>query len=256
MIQLFKVELKKIINYKTFWVFTTLYIVTLGVLALNLKNVFVEDGINLDKIPVLKFPDVWHTVTYIASFFNIILAIFVIISITNEYEFRTIRQNIIDGWSRQNFLISKLGPILFLSIGASLYIFLITYAVGFSNSQDSSFAASMKNSEFILGFMLQSFVYLSFAFLLGLLFKKPGIAIGILLLYSVVIEPLLDFNLPSYISSYLPISATRKIIQLPFLKYGVTNAQKFISFQSLIVPICYGIIFILIASSVLKRRDL
>lgn len=256
MIQLFKVELKKIVNYKTFWVFLTLYIITLGVLALNLKSIFVEDGINLDKIPVLKFPDVWHTITYIASFFNLILAIFVIVSITNEYEFRTIRQNIIDGWSRHDFLISKLGPILFLSIGASLFIFLITYGVGLSNSGDSPFPATMKNSEFILGFMLQSFVYLSFAFLLGLIFKKAGIAIGILLLYSVIIEPLFGFNLPSYISYYMPISAIRNIIQLPFLKYGVTNAQKFISVQSLIVPICYEIIFIFIAYSVLKKRDL
>ncbi|KIO74900.1 hypothetical protein TH53_23755 [Pedobacter lusitanus] len=256
MIQLLKVELKKITNYRTFWVFITLYAVTLGILALNLRNVFVKDGVNLDNMPILKFPDVWHTATYIAGFFNIILAIFVIISITNEYEFRTIRQNIIDGWSRRDFLIAKLWPIFLLSIGAAMYVFLITYGIGLSNSEDTSFAVSMHNSEFIFAFMFQSFIYLCFAFLLGLLFKKPGIAIGVLLLYSAVIEPLLGFNLPGYIGNYLPVSSIRNIIELPFLKYGVSNAQKFISAQSLIVPGCYGIIFILIASLVLKKKDL
>ena len=40
-------------------------------------------------------------------FQGIVLAIMVVISITNEYTYRTLRQNIIDGLSRWEFLLIK-----------------------------------------------------------------------------------------------------------------------------------------------------
>ena len=54
------------------------------------------------------FPEVWKTTAYFSSFFVFIPAIVIIMLITNEYTYKTQRQNIIDGWSRAEFITAKL----------------------------------------------------------------------------------------------------------------------------------------------------
>ena len=41
--------------------------------------------------------------------------------ISNEYTFKTHRQNIIDGWSRKQFITSKLMDVLIISLIVTLY---------------------------------------------------------------------------------------------------------------------------------------
>jgi ABC-2 type transport system permease protein len=48
------------------------------------------------------FPQTFHTTAYLSSFFTFIPAIVVIMMITNEYMFKTHRQNIIDGWKKKH----------------------------------------------------------------------------------------------------------------------------------------------------------
>src|SRR3977135_3165680 len=117
MLHLLKIDLKKLTNYRTFWVVCGLYFFTLAFVTASgmefLKWIasFIEgcgQKINIDRIPLYHFPDVWQNLVYISGLFKIVLAIMVVISITNEYQYRTIRQNIIDGLSRWQFLQSKL----------------------------------------------------------------------------------------------------------------------------------------------------
>jgi ABC-2 type transport system permease protein len=50
-----------------------------------LKNQGAEfNGIDPTILPLYDFPDVWQNMTYVATFFKIILAFIVIISVTNE----------------------------------------------------------------------------------------------------------------------------------------------------------------------------
>ena len=66
------------------------------------------DEVDILRVPLYHFPDIWQNLTYISTYFQPILAIIVIISLTNEFSFKTIRQNIIDGFDRKDFLVSKL----------------------------------------------------------------------------------------------------------------------------------------------------
>jgi ABC-2 type transport system permease protein len=61
------------------------------------------------------FPETFHTVAYFSSFFVLLPAILVIMLITNEYNYRTHKQNIIDGWSRKEFMGSKLIDVAIIS---------------------------------------------------------------------------------------------------------------------------------------------
>ena len=87
-------------------------------MAISLK-----DLAEMNNIPIYQFPDIWHNITYVAGFLKFILAIYMIISITNEMTYDTLRQNIMNGLSRVDFIISKLVLVFLLSVGSTLFVF-------------------------------------------------------------------------------------------------------------------------------------
>ena len=116
MINLLKIELKKTVTNKTFWVLTGLYVLLLGLVFFGVQSVINEistnasktSSISIPKVSIYNFPDIWQNLTYLAGFFKIFLAVVVIIFITNEFSFKTIRQNIITGMSRVDFIFYKM----------------------------------------------------------------------------------------------------------------------------------------------------
>ena len=115
MIKLLKIELKKILTYKIFWIILGLYFLFLAlgmILAEFMVNSMVTDinkrmPIPFPKAVIYNFPDIWQNLTFFASirFVMIFPAIIVIILITNEFANKTIRQNIINGMSKNEFLV-------------------------------------------------------------------------------------------------------------------------------------------------------
>ena len=102
MLYLLKVDLKKLTSYRTFWIVCGLYFFTLGMTTATgmeflkwLVSMGAEFGadIKVTRIPLYHFPDVWQNITFISGFFKAILAFMVVISITNEFSYRTVRQN-------------------------------------------------------------------------------------------------------------------------------------------------------------------
>ena len=115
MTRLFEIEWLKLKNYRVFWILIIMYftgliiVLSSGMFLMQFfKNQGAEfSGIDPTIIPLYDFPDVWQNMTYVATFFKIILAFIVIISVTNEISYRTMRQNVIDGMSKWEFLKSK-----------------------------------------------------------------------------------------------------------------------------------------------------
>jgi ABC-type transport system involved in multi-copper enzyme maturation permease subunit len=77
-----------------------------------------------------EFPETFHTTAFFSSVFVFIPAIVVIMLITNEYTYKTSRQNIIDGWSRNNFLLGKFFNVLIISLLVSLLFTIVSVVVG------------------------------------------------------------------------------------------------------------------------------
>jgi ABC-type transport system involved in multi-copper enzyme maturation permease subunit len=139
MLHLLKIDLKKMTSYRTFWVVCGLYFVTLGFGAASgmeflkwLAGMIEGFGqqINIDRIPLYHFPDVWLNLIWMGGWLKIVLGIMVVISITNEYQYRTIRQNIIDGMSRWEFLFSKILTNVLLSLMSVVMIFVVGLVTG------------------------------------------------------------------------------------------------------------------------------
>jgi ABC-type transport system involved in multi-copper enzyme maturation permease subunit len=124
---------------------------------------------------------------FFSSFFIYIPAIVVIMLITNEYTYRTNRQNIIDGWSRKNFMAAKMIDVLLLSAIVTLLYAVVALLIGLSNTNID--AAGKWDLTYYVGlFFLQTLCQLSIAFMVGMLLRKAFIALAIFTFYSMIVE--------------------------------------------------------------------
>ncbi|ELR73564.1 hypothetical protein C900_02649 [Fulvivirga imtechensis AK7] len=266
MLRLLRIDLKKLVNYRAFWVLNIMYgllIFSIPISVMEFLKWLKEKGAELDgfdpmKIPVLHFPDIWQNITYVYVFLKIFLAIVVIISISNEYSYKTIRQNIIDGMSRVDFIKSKLLTILLLSLGSTLFVFLTGLLTGFIYTPNVAVSDMFTGIEFVFAYFLDLFTYLVFAFLLTVLLKRSALTIFILLLY-LPIEYAITGNLPEsmeFIAEYFPLHAINNLIEFPFAKYWFQEIQDYVSLSAVGVVFVYLALFIYAIYAKLKASDL
>ncbi len=164
-----------------------------------------------------SFPETWHTVAYFSSWFVFIPAVVVIMFITNEYSFKTHRQNIIDGWSRKQFITSKLIDVLMVSLIITIMYTLISFVTGVVN-QERLIKTTWDQAYYIGLFALQTFSQLSIAFLAGFLVRKAFLALGIFIFYFFPFEPIMVALLQEYgndTGRFLPLEISDRLIPRP-----------------------------------------
>jgi ABC-type transport system involved in multi-copper enzyme maturation permease subunit len=214
---------------------------------------FVDSG-----LPIFDFVDIWQNLAYITFLFKYILAFVVIISICLEYSNKTIRQNFIDGLSRRDFLISKLGLIAFLTILSGVMITVLGLILGMLYSPVKSLPFVVLNMEFVLAHMLEVFSFLSFALLIATLLRRTGFAIVLFVIYATSIEPMVTmimkyhYELPTW---YFPMASISNIVRVPFPKYIFREVQDFVSLQDVLVACGWTAIFLFLTYRLIKSRD-
>ncbi|MDX1351322.1 MAG: hypothetical protein R3279_13785, partial [Putridiphycobacter sp.] len=126
--QILKTEYLKLKGNTSFKVFTIFFLVFLPIIFFTVPTFFKHGMQGLNSYPFLPrdYETTWYFTAYLASWFSLFILAFVLIfHITNEYTYKTVRQNIIDGYSRSDFFKSKLYMLLAIAIIASVYVFLV-----------------------------------------------------------------------------------------------------------------------------------
>ncbi|RYZ41539.1 MAG: hypothetical protein EOP49_28865 [Sphingobacteriales bacterium] len=217
---LLAIEWLKIKGFRTFWVLTGFF-----ALLLPLWNYGIAGGvlkIGGGDINILSqaytFDFVWQNLGFWTSIFVVFLSILTIILTTNEYQFRTNRQNIIDGWNRLDFYHAKWQVVLLLSLITTAYVFLVGVAFGASYGSMEQFPGNIEHLFFI---WLLSLNYYAFSLLLSVLFKKSGITIGLFFLYCMIIEALvskaINWFTDTHYGNFLPLQASDELLPFPIL---------------------------------------
>ena len=273
MIRLFEIEWLKLKNYRVFWILTAMYFVGL-ILVLSsgmflmqfLKSKGAEfKGIDPTIIPLYDFPDVWQNMTYIATFFKIIPAFIVIISVTNEISYRTMRQNVIDGLSKWEFLLSKFVLILALSGAATAFIFIEGLITGLIYSTVKYPELLFSELEFLLAYFLELVTFLCFALLLGLLLKRAGFAIVLIFMYTLIFEPMLTVNMEhntwikdqvSWLAPFFPIRALNNLIHVPFQRYVFMEIQDYVAWKDILIVLGWLSVYVASIYKLLDKRDI
>ena len=276
MMKLLRIESKKILTYKVFWILIGLYFLFLA-LGIMMAEFMINSSINqfnthmpipFPHVQLYFFPEIWQNITFFAGIRYVLIfpAIVIIILITNEFTFKTIRQNIVNGMSKEEFLVSKLEIILILSVVITVLIGLATILLGVFNSDERSFSMIFGQSLFLLGFFVEIFSFLMFAFFFGFIFRNTGLAIALFTLYVLIVEPVLYFimKIPSLhlkgINTYLPVNSVIRVVEypaIPFLKktMGFT-LQDHVSLLTCLVPLAYSAVMIAVVFRVMKKKDL
>ena len=106
MLRLLQIELQKLRYSKSAKILTIAYFVILLFIALIVS---IEFNIGNVKVRVadqgiFNFPFIWHFNTYMASILKFFLAVVIVSMMANEYSNRTLKQNLIDGMSKKEFV--------------------------------------------------------------------------------------------------------------------------------------------------------
>lgn len=137
-----------------------------------------------------------------------------ILIMSNEFSFRTHRQNIIDGVSRSQFMNTKIALILIISLCLTVLVFITALLFGLAEGGSFTF----NHSRYLLYFFVQSTLYMSVGLVFALIFKRSGISIGIYFLYAFILENVLSAILNKYfrpVGYLLPLDSADKLIPMP-----------------------------------------
>ena len=272
MIKLLEIEWYKLKNFRPFWVLIAMYALAITIISCSgmsfLEYLSAEGeefrGINPTLLPIYDFPDIWQNVTFMTTVFKVILGFIVVINISNESRFRTLRQNVIDGLSKADFLISKLIFISVLALASTLLIFILGIIMGNIYSHPDGLPYMFHSLDFLFAHFLAVFTYLAFAMLITLILPRAGLVIVGLLLYTLIFEPILSailWNYPHFsdwvrlIPDFLPITSLNNLIHVPFPKYVFFEIQDFVAFKSILIAIGWLIFNIIMSYRVLRWKD-
>lgn len=273
MIRLLNIEWLKLRRYKAFNILMILYYVVFiavcssGMALLEfLKNKGAEfKGFSPTMLPIYDFPDIWQNIAYIATLLNVFPAFMIIISITNEIQYKTLRQNIIDGFDRMDFFLSKFNFIVLISLINTLVLFINGLILGLIYSYDKSLDAIFDRAQFLAGFFLNNLTFFVFAFLLALLIKRTGIVIVLLGIYAYFAEPIATLilanvkELPSFckeIVNYFPVKAINNLVPNPFGRYIFMEITDYVPIKAVSIVIGQLGIYLMFIWLLLKKRDL
>mgnify|MGYP002633842570 CR=1 FL=1 len=272
--RLLKIEWGKTWNYNVFKILGIIYVVSfiISIIALPLiqvKTSMTADTDLLDIKSFYTFPIIWDTYAYLAGKSNLFLAIIVIFLVGNEFSFRTFRQHVIDGLSRDELLIGKLIVIGVIALANTIMIFIFGWIFGLIYSSGYAFADTFSHL-YILGiYFIQAVAYMIMALFLTIWLKNKTLSMVVLLMYFLILEPILGLVVRKYVwvklGLFFPAKVMKKLTTIPengVIEFIKVNAEfnglgeSLPLYLTVIMAIGYSLIFYFIARWILLKRDL
>lgn len=229
MLHLLKIEWLKVKNYRTFWILSALFALSLyGVneIVYTAQHNAYTNAPQAQAIigtPPFQFPEVWQTVSYVSSFLLFFPGLIIIILMTNEFSYKTHRQNIIDGLSRTQFIYVKMMLCAIIALVSTLIIFFVALFFGL---REGNASISFQNVRYVGMFFIQTLSYTSLALVIATLFRRSGIAIGVYFLYAEILDQLLSLVTSHYLDNagrYFPLESNDNLIPFPLFKNATSK---------------------------------
>lgn len=276
--RLLSIELQKIWKNKASRVLTLAYFILLTFIAL-IASIKFDLGIfkfHLAEMGIFNFPFVWHFNTYIAAILKLFLAIVIVSMMANEYSYGTLKQNLIDGMSKKEFIQSKFLTVVLFATVSTIFVFIMSLILGLSYSSYTEFSIIFSDLEYLLAYFVKLVGFFSFCLFLGILVKRSAFALGFLLVWNIiegVINGVLTFKVfpnsttAASITQFLPLQSMSNLIVEPFSRLsvvknlgtqiGLDNIKEYnVSISSIIIVVFWTAIFIFLSYRLLKNRDL
>jgi len=274
MFRLLNLEFQKLWHNKTSKILIFIsFILPFSVLILSsIKiNFFGFFTLELGELGIFNFPVIWHITTFFASQFKFFFAIVVVSMIGNEYSNKTLKQNLIDGLSKKEFILSKFYTIAFFSLVATLLIGIASFLIGLYYSSYTEASIIIRETEFLLAYFVKLLGFFSLCLFFGMLVKRSAFALAfIFILYILewitfgLIAWKSDTNLAEKIQNFFPLKSMYKLIDQPIQRMVMTKfpdkteiAYDYaVYWYEIVIVLGWTALFVFLSYILLKKRDL
>ena len=276
--RLLAIELQKIWKNRASKILTISYFVILSFIALiaSIKFDIGNFKLHFAEMGIFNFPYIWHFNTYIASILKLFLAIVIVSMMANEYSYGTLKQNLIDGMSKKEFVLSKFLTVILFAFTSTVFVFVMSLILGYSFSSYTELGIIFSDLEYLLAYFVKLVGFFSFCLFLGILVKRSAFALGFLFVWNVIegsANGLLTFKIfpegktASQIMQFFPLESMSNLIIEPFTRLSIIkNIQSAVGekgikdydvhFTSILIVLLWTTIFIFLSYKIIKKRDL
>ena len=278
MIRLLSIELQKLKYNKSARFISIVYFVLITFIALIASIEFNLGDINFRVADqgIFNFPFIWHFNGYMAAILKIFLAIVIVSMMANEYSYRTLKQNLIDGISKKEFVLSKFITVIGFAVVSTIFLFVVSMILGLSFSDYKEFSIIFSDLDYLLAYFIKLVGFFSFCLFLGVLVKRSAFAIGFLVIWWIlesIVYGLLkwrffkDTDVAEMVTQFLPLTAMSNLIKEPFTRLGAVQSaanqlgEEFdksydVEFLAVAIVSAWTFLFIYWSYLLLKKRDL
>lgn len=230
-----------------------------------------EEGINISRFlvspgKIKSFPMIWEHLAYWGNWsVSIFITYISIYLISSEAQYKTLRQNIITGFTRREFFLSKLFAIIAISLFCTIYYVLIAMLTGLIFSPEYDIFSDKLWA--IPRYFLMVLNYSSLGLLLGFVLRKSGLALFLFLAYlsfgELLLRVLYRRYIPNNWHAFFPLNSNEDLTLWPmfklkhFLPVEWTEGLRLLTpTEAVISSIIYTALFLFLAYRSLKTRDL
>lgn len=277
MLRLLQIELKKIKHNRASKVLISIYFLLLTSIALVAAIRFDIGPIqfHLAEQGIFNFPYIWHLNTYLAAGFKFFLLLVIVSMMANEYSNRTLKQNLIDGLSKKEFVLSKFYTVILFAFISTIFVGIISLILGLVYSDFNELAIITTDLEYLFAYFIKLVGFFSFGLLLGVLIKRSAFAVGAMLVWSFIEAIAMgllkwNFNMNNTyeaIAQFFPLNAMMNLIKEPFTRFNavktaasqlgeVVTKDFSVQFQDIIIVLVWTGVFIYLSYFLIKKRDL
>ncbi|NND10619.1 MAG: ABC transporter permease [Flavobacteriaceae bacterium] len=275
MLRLLQIELQKLWLNRTSKVLIFISFVlpfTVLVLSSIKINFFGFFTLELGELGIFNFPIVWHITTFFASQFKFFFAIVVVSMIGNEFSNKTIKQNLIDGLSKKEFILSKFYTIVFFSLAATILIGLATLLIGLYYSSYNEFRIIIMEIEFLLAYFVKLVGFFSFCLFTAMWIKRSAFALAFLFItfilewifFGLIAWQADSTDIAEKVQNFFPLKSMYKLIDQPIQRIVMTKFPEkteiaydyAVHFHEIAIVLAWTALFIFLSFRLLKKRDL
>ena len=228
---------------------------------------------------IFNFPYIWHFNSYIAAILKFFLLLVIVSMMANEYSYKTLKQNLIDGLSKKEFILSKFYTVIAFALVSTIFVFIVSLVLGLIYSDFNEISIIFSNLEYLLAFFIKLVGFFSFGLFLGILIKRSAFAVAGMIVWLIIESIFKGYLYWSFrhngnteetvntIMQYLPLEAMANLIKEPFSRLGAVKSvasqigENFtkdysVSILNISIVLFWTAIFIYSSYYLLKKRDL
>ena len=278
--RLLLIEYHKMMANRSSRVLIVAYFVLLSLIA-SIAAIKFDVGpieFHLAEQGIFNFPYIWHFNTYIAAIFKLFLAVVIVSMMANEYSYKTLKQNLIDGLSKYELVKSKMLMIVALSLCSTFFVFLLSLVLGYGFSDYNEIRIVFSDLEYLAAYFVKLLGFFSFCLFLSIRVKRSAFALGFLAVWQMaegIAFGLMKWKLSDYVPSlsaeqvysFFPLNSMSTLIPEPFTRLSAVKnvmgqigepigINHEVSLVNIIIVILWTAIFLWGSYRILERRDL